>query len=225
MEKWVFCLECIFSATEHDKWTNYISFESFHDSPEKVTEYIRPLFEFASKHIPEKYHKETQLYILATAGMRLLPKNQQDPILSNLRESVTAEYPFIFPEENLEIISGRQEGVYQWLAINYVLGKLDHHLQTTSITNDVKVQGAYSVNDDETLGRQKTVGAIDMVSFVIVTHILCRYFWPTNHQIILSFSMIFYDLVFKGGASMQLAMEISRDDEIDDISVSIQIYQ
>ena len=27
MEKWVFCLECIFSATEHDKWTNYISFE------------------------------------------------------------------------------------------------------------------------------------------------------------------------------------------------------
>ena len=155
---------------------NYISFDSFHDSPEKVTEYIRPLFEFASIHIPEKYHKETQLYILATAGMRLLPKSQQDPILSNLRESVTAEYPFIFPEENLEIISGRQEGVYQWLAINYVLGKLDHHLQTTSITNDVKVQGAYSVNDDETLGRQKTVGAIDMVSFVIVTHILCRYF-------------------------------------------------
>ena len=129
-------------------------------------EYIRPLFEFALTHIPEKYHKETSLYILATAGMRLLPKTQQDPILSNLREGVTTEYPFRFEKENLEIISGRQEGVYQWLAINYVLGKLDHHLQTTSITKHVKVQGGDSVNDDETLGRQKTVGAIDMVSFV-----------------------------------------------------------
>ena len=107
--------------------------------------------------------------------MRLLPKNQQDPILSNLRESATAEYPFLFPEENLEIISGRQEGVYQWLAINYVLGKLDHHLQTSSISQHVKVQVGNSVNDDATLGRQKTVGAIDMVSFVIVAHILDRY--------------------------------------------------
>ena len=34
--------------------------------------------------------------------------------------------------------------------------------------------------------------------------------------------MIIYDIVFQGGASMQLAMEISRDGEIDDISVNIQ---
>ena len=203
---------------------NYISFVSLHHSPEKVMEYIRPLFEFASTHIPEKYHKETSLYILATAGMRLLPKSQQDPILSNLREGVTAEYPFIFPEENLEIISGRQEGVYQWLAINYVLGKLDHHLQTTSITKHVKVQGVNSVNDDENLGRQKTVGAIDMVSLFIVTHILDRYFF-LYHQNISTFSMINFGLVFQGGASMQLAMEISRDGEIDDISVNIQTSQ
>ena len=37
--------------------------------------------------------------------------------------------------------------------------------------------------------------------------------------------MIIYELVFQGGASMQLAMEISRDGEIDDISVNIQISQ
>ena len=42
---------------------NYISFDSFHDSPEKVMEYIRPLFEFALTHIPEKYHKETEIVI------------------------------------------------------------------------------------------------------------------------------------------------------------------
>ena len=37
--------------------------------------------------------------------------------------------------------------------------------------------------------------------------------------------MINFGLVFQGGASMQLAMEISRDGEIDAISVNIQISQ
>jgi len=46
-----------------------------------------------------------------------------------------------------------------------------------------------------------------------------------NHQNVLTFSIIFFDLVFQGGASMQLAMEISRDGEIDDISVNIQTSQ
>ena len=46
-----------------------------------------------------------------------------------------------------------------------------------------------------------------------------------NHQNVLTFSIIFFDLVFQGGASMQLAMEISHDGEIDDISVNIQTSQ
>ena len=37
--------------------------------------------------------------------------------------------------------------------------------------------------------------------------------------------MIIYELVFQGGASMQLAMEISQYGEIDDISVNIQTSQ
>ena len=106
-----------------------IHFDSLSESPEKALEYIRPLMEFASKHIPEKYHKETPLYILATAGMRLLSKEDQDGILTHLKDGINANYPFLFPDGNLEVISGRQEGIYQWLAINYVLGKLDYHIQ------------------------------------------------------------------------------------------------
>ena len=135
-----------------------IHFDSLSESPEKALEYIRPLMEFASKHIPEKYHKETPLYILATAGMRLLSKEDQDGILTHLKDGINANYPFLFPDGNLEVISGRQEGIYQWLAINYVLGKLDYHIQTSSLS---------TTQDDNSFSRPKTVGAIDMVRLLI----------------------------------------------------------
>lgn len=36
--------------------------------------YMRPLLRFAAAHVPAQKHKETPLYILCTAGMRLLPE-------------------------------------------------------------------------------------------------------------------------------------------------------
>lgn len=41
---------------------------------EQATPYLRPLLQFAATHVPVRKHKETPLYILCTAGMRLLPE-------------------------------------------------------------------------------------------------------------------------------------------------------
>lgn len=46
----------------------------FATSPEKVSDYISPLLNFAAEHVPRAKHKETPLYILCTAGMRVLPE-------------------------------------------------------------------------------------------------------------------------------------------------------
>jgi ectonucleoside triphosphate diphosphohydrolase 4 len=46
----------------------------FATSPEKVSDYISPLLSFAAEHVPRAKHKETPLYILCTAGMRVLPE-------------------------------------------------------------------------------------------------------------------------------------------------------
>lgn len=42
-------------------------------SPEKASDYISPLLSFAAQHVPRYKHQETPLYILCTAGMRVLP--------------------------------------------------------------------------------------------------------------------------------------------------------
>jgi len=38
------------------------------------------------------------------------------------------KFDFLFAKTHAEVISGRQEGVYLWIAINHALGKFDHTL-------------------------------------------------------------------------------------------------
>jgi len=60
-----------------------------------VTQYFWPLFESAANLIPDDHHSTTHCYIMATAGMRLLDKHDQDRIFDALyfglgeRESTT----------------------------------------------------------------------------------------------------------------------------------------
>lgn len=51
-----------------------LGISEFASSPEKVSDYISPLLSFAAEHVPRAKHKETPLYILCTAGMRILPE-------------------------------------------------------------------------------------------------------------------------------------------------------
>ncbi|XP_072883453.1 nucleoside-triphosphatase ntp-1-like [Hemitrygon akajei] len=80
-------------------------------SPDKAIDYLRPLLRYAADYIPVVKHKETQLYILCTAGMRLLPESQQNAILQNLYVNVPVEFDFLFSESHAEVISGKQEGI------------------------------------------------------------------------------------------------------------------
>ena len=59
------------------------------------------------------------------AGMRLIETDQQEAIMRNVRQGIQSHFQFQFPDSNLEIISGTQEGIYQWLAINYVLNRFE----------------------------------------------------------------------------------------------------
>uniref|UniRef100_A0A0G2JX61 Ectonucleoside triphosphate diphosphohydrolase 4 n=1 Tax=Rattus norvegicus TaxID=10116 RepID=A0A0G2JX61_RAT len=81
----------------------------FATSPEKVSDYISPLLSFAAEHVPRAKHKETPLYILCTAGMRVLPESQQKAILEDLLTDIPVHYDFLFSDSHAEVISGKQE--------------------------------------------------------------------------------------------------------------------
>ncbi|XP_025071410.1 ectonucleoside triphosphate diphosphohydrolase 7 isoform X1 [Alligator sinensis] len=125
-------------------------------TPEQATSYMRPLLRFAAAHVPAQKHKETPLYILCTAGMRLLPERQQAAILEDLVRHVPLEFDFLFSETHAEVISGKQEGVYAWIGINFVLGRFDH-----PDGGDAVVTVAVGAQA-EAVVRKRTVGILDM---------------------------------------------------------------
>jgi Golgi nucleoside diphosphatase len=47
---------------------------NFEDDPDKASDHIKELLLFAQDFIPKHKHRETPLYVLATAGMRMIPR-------------------------------------------------------------------------------------------------------------------------------------------------------
>ena len=90
-------------------------------------DYLKELFEHASKYIPEDAVPDTPIYLLATAGMRLLPEPQKEKLLAEICSYAKSHTKFQITscESNFQIIPGETEGLYGWLAANYLLGGFD----------------------------------------------------------------------------------------------------
>lgn len=125
-------------------------------APTQASDYLHPLLSFAAAHVPKSKHKETPLYILCTAGMRLLPDSQQAAILEDLVTDVPLEFDFLFSQSHAEVISGKQEGVYAWIGINFVLGRFDH------ADDDATVEVTTGSLNQQPISRRRTVGIMDM---------------------------------------------------------------
>ena len=52
--------------------------------------------------------------------------SDQEAILQDLQRDIPKDFSFVISENNFEVISGKQEGVYAWIAVNYVLQKFGH---------------------------------------------------------------------------------------------------
>uniref|UniRef100_A0A671TCX8 nucleoside-triphosphate phosphatase n=1 Tax=Sinocyclocheilus anshuiensis TaxID=1608454 RepID=A0A671TCX8_9TELE len=128
-------------------------------TPDKASDYISPLLSFAAQHIPKNKHQETPLYILCTAGMRVLPESQQEALLEDLRTDIPVNFNFLFSDSHVEVISGKQEGVYAWIGINFVLGRFNHVEDEHEAVVEVQVPGS---DQQETLVRKRTAGVLDM---------------------------------------------------------------
>ncbi|XP_040893221.1 ectonucleoside triphosphate diphosphohydrolase 7-like [Toxotes jaculatrix] len=126
-------------------------------TPTQASDYLHPLLSFAAAHVPKNKHKETPLYILCTAGMRLLPESQQAAILEDLVTDIPLQFDFLFSSSHAEVISGKQEGVYAWIGINFVLGRFDH-----ADEEDATVEVTTGSQNQQPISRRRTVGIMDM---------------------------------------------------------------
>lgn len=91
-------------------------------------DHLQSLIDVALKEVPAAMVPETPVFLMATAGVRFLPKHQQSGLLQGICTYFRENTSFDLPDCNshIQVISGETEGLYGWLAANYLLGGFDH---------------------------------------------------------------------------------------------------
>ncbi|GFZ14397.1 GDA1/CD39 nucleoside phosphatase family protein [Actinidia rufa] len=106
---------------------------SFTQDPEGAGGSLVELVQFGKKRVPKEYWGETEIRLMATAGMRMLDLGVQVRILESCRKFLRNS-GFKFQDDWASVISGSNEGVYAWVAANYALGTFGGDpLNTTGI--------------------------------------------------------------------------------------------
>ncbi|GMJ05668.1 apyrase 6 [Hibiscus trionum] len=106
---------------------------AYGEQPEAVSDYLGELLEFGRNNIPKEQWGETEIRLMATAGLRLLDVESQDKILEECRKVLRVS-GFKFHDDWATVITGSDEGVYAWVVANYALGTLGGNpLDTTGI--------------------------------------------------------------------------------------------
>lgn len=125
----------------------------------EISIYLTACMERAKEVIPKSQYQETPVYLGATAGMRLL-RIENEGLADNVLIAVTqslSKYSFNF--QGARVISGREEGAYGWITINYLLGKFTKKSRWFNLmTNESDSQETYGALD---LG-----GASTQITFV-----------------------------------------------------------
>ncbi len=98
--------------------------------------------------------------------------SEQNQILEDLLNDTMRDYDFLVEKTHFQVISGQFEGIFSWIAINYVLGRFQNNNTDPSkfklIEDEKKNQWIIVEN------RPSTVGILDMGG--ASAQIACKFF-------------------------------------------------
>ncbi|KAF2188202.1 hypothetical protein K469DRAFT_90936 [Zopfia rhizophila CBS 207.26] len=174
------------------KWIKKIhpGISTFGNNPNDVgPDHLEELFKHALRYIDPEDVPNTPLFLLATAGMRILPPVKQKAVLEQVCDFARKTTKFQLPDCGLhiQVIPGETEGLYGWIAANYLLGGFDkpkdhdhgkgHHTYGFLDMGGASAQIAFAPNateaekhaNDLTLLRLRTVDGEPMEYKVFVT--------------------------------------------------------
>lgn len=111
---------------------------SYKADAEGAAKSLDVLMDVAVHTVPEKLQRCSPIAVKATAGLRMLGETESANILKAVRTRLETVYPFPVVSEKeggVAIMDGKDEGVYAWITINYLLGKIGgpDHSETAAI--------------------------------------------------------------------------------------------
>mmetsp|Transcript_43212 Transcript_43212/g.105756 ORF Transcript_43212/g.105756 Transcript_43212/m.105756 type:complete len:713 (-) Transcript_43212:160-2298(-) len=110
---------------------------SYADTPRKAGESMKALFDHAiSLGVPTG----TKVFLAATAGLRALPDARAvDLIMDSVRDYLNNNYSpqLVWADTYPRVLSGNEEGVFGWAAVNHMMGRLGENIQKTVGTLDM----------------------------------------------------------------------------------------
>ena len=115
---------------------------SYKNDPIEAARSLDQLLDVAVKTVPKSLQDCSPVEVKATAGLRLLGHETAQAILDAVRARIRSRYPFPVSSRAsaVEIMEGRDEGVYAWLTANYLLGTLSPSSSASkSLTNTYAV--------------------------------------------------------------------------------------
>ncbi|KAI3461927.1 hypothetical protein Pfo_018590 [Paulownia fortunei] len=132
--------------------------------PEAAANSLSYLLEKAEAAVPKELQYNTPVRVGATAGLRQLEGNASDRILQAVREFLKNKSSLKSKADWVTVLDGNQEGAYQWVTINYLLGNLGKKYSSTVGVVDLgggSVQMAYAISESDAAKAPKLSGGED----------------------------------------------------------------
>eukprot|EP00092_Neocalanus_flemingeri_P036786 GFUD01040047.1.p1 GENE.GFUD01040047.1~~GFUD01040047.1.p1 ORF type:complete len:452 (-),score=171.49 GFUD01040047.1:119-1474(-) len=96
---------------------------SFASNPQAGADTITSLLSLAQERIPRDMWSKVPVTLKATAGLRLLPAEQSEALISAVQERMDLSG---FDNRGVGMLSELDEGVFGWMTVNYLLDQLHH---------------------------------------------------------------------------------------------------